>query len=216
MSSSDAPSGAATLASLGSGVSARWPARRFTVNLRNAIALVAMIPIFGTSAVLAQSDLDRARNLVTCYTGTLPTLCKRQWLNSEERGKADEAEHRENLKMCLNGTYPSLCLKSKLTPDELAQVESAEKAVNLRICASGRTPSLCRHSLLTEDQRREIAVVEERVRASNLSASRNFYLPPDTRPSGGDAYGGGRSGGCGSRGGPGWRKANGKCASWRD
>lgn len=27
---------------------------------------------------------------------------------------------------------------------------------------------------------------------------------------------GGRSGGCGSRGGPGWRKANGQCASWRD
>lgn len=27
---------------------------------------------------------------------------------------------------------------------------------------------------------------------------------------------GGGSGGCGSRGGPGYRKANGKCASWKD
>lgn len=27
---------------------------------------------------------------------------------------------------------------------------------------------------------------------------------------------GGSSGGCGSRGGPGYRKANGKCASWRN
>jgi len=33
-----------------------------------------------------------------------------------------------------------------------------------------------------------------------------------------EAYrsGGRGSGGCGSRGGPGWRKANGQCASWRD
>lgn len=28
--------------------------------------------------------------------------------------------------------------------------------------------------------------------------------------------GGRGSGGCGSRGGPGWRKPNGQCASWRD
>ena len=30
------------------------------------------------------------------------------------------------------------------------------------------------------------------------------------------AFVGGSSGGCGSRGGPGYRKANGQCASWRD
>lgn len=29
-------------------------------------------------------------------------------------------------------------------------------------------------------------------------------------------HGHGSKKGCGSRGGPGWRKANGKCASWRD
>lgn len=37
------------------------------------------------------------------------------------------------------------------------------------------------------------------------------------RRSGSAGYvGSGNDGGCGSKGGPGYRKANGKCASWRD
>lgn len=52
-----------------------------------------------------------------------------------------------------------------------------------------------------------------------LAEARGGYRP--RRRSGGGSASGGVAGGygdasCGRRGGPGWRKANGKCAGWRD
>jgi len=55
-----------------------------------AFACIAMV---GIQDVFAQTDLQRAQNLVTCLSGRYPRLCKREWLAPEELKKAEAAEH---------------------------------------------------------------------------------------------------------------------------
>jgi hypothetical protein len=113
----------------------------------------------------AQTDMQRAQNLVTCLNGQYPSLCKRQWLSNEEQKKADIAERRENLSVCLTGRYPSLCNRSKLMPEELQKVVAAEKRENLKVCLSGRYKSLCKKDLLTQSEHDKVVVAE---RTENL------------------------------------------------
>jgi len=80
----------------------------------------------------AQTDLQRAQNLVTCLSGNYPSLCKQAWLSTDERAKAEQAERRENLRTCMTGRFPSLCQKSRLSPEEAKQV-------SLPIAARGAT-----------------------------------------------------------------------------
>lgn len=110
----------------------------------------------------AQSDLQKAQNLVTCLAGRYPTLCRHAWLNSDERSKVETAEKRENLRTCLAGRYPTLCKKNKLTPEELEQVVVAEKRENLKTCMVGRYRNLCKKHLLTESELKEVVVAESR------------------------------------------------------
>ena len=178
-----------------------------------AICLAALV--MGAGVAEAQSDLERAKNLVTCYTGANPSLCKRSWLSAEEAEKANRAEHDANLKTCLTGKYPALCRKAGLSQVERGQVEQAERSANVEVCRTGRYPSLCKHGLLTPEQRTEVEAAELRTKTSTSA----LYAPPIAAPHStnqGQYAAPRNSGGCGSRGGPGWRKPNGKCASWRD
>ena len=182
----------------------------------NRLRLLAAAAFFGAVAapVSAQTDLDYARNLVVCYTGTTPPLCRRVWLSDAEKLKADKAEREANLRRCLTGSYPSLCKRGSLSEEELRRVESAESQVNLQRCLMGRYPSLCKHDKLTSEQATQVAAAEEKSKAAaraylaqpSASAPTYLYAPAVSHA----------GGACGSRGGPGWRKANGKCASWRD
>lgn len=180
------------------------------------LRVLAAVAFFSAAAppASAQSDLDYARNLVVCYTGSTPSLCRRAWLSDSEKLKADKAEREANLRRCLTGSYPSLCKRSSLSDEELRRVESAENQVNLQRCLMGRYPSLCKHDKFTSEQAIQVAAAEEKSKAAaraylaqpSASAPAYMYAPPLSHT----------SGGCGSRGGPGWRKANSKCASWRD
>ena len=163
---------------------------------------------------LAQTDLDQARNLVRCFEGRHPSLCKKEWLSAAELDKAKDAERRANLQTCLKGRYTSRCRKDNLTIEEKRQVEVAEGEYNAQKCATGRSPSRCNKTLLTTEQAITAQAAESRVAASRQNAYRPMHRSSGQASS--RAYGRGYSGGCGSRGGPGWRKANGKCASWRD
>ncbi len=72
-------------------------------------------------------------------------------------------------------------------------------------------------AMLGNQDRQMMRVAQQNCTNANILASANLYqqnelkqqdLMSQRNPSG--------SGGCGSRGGPGYRKANGQCASWSD
>jgi len=123
---------------------------------------------------LAQTDLQRAQNLATCFAGRYPNLCKRQWLSADEVRKVESAERRENLKTCLVGRYPNLCNRSKLNSEELRQVIAAEKRENLKTCLAGRYKNLCKKQLLTQDELKQVLAAE---RAENLKTCLAGHYP---------------------------------------
>jgi hypothetical protein len=127
-----------------------------------AFALIAML---GIQEAFAQTDLQRAQNLVTCHSGRYPRLCKREWLTPEELKKSEAAERRENLNVCLTGRYTSLCNRAKLTPDETHQVIEAEKRENLKKCLTGRYKTLCKKHLLSEAELKQVLGAQQ---AENL------------------------------------------------
>ena len=176
--------------------------------------IVAVCVLWGGESY-GQTNLERAKNLVTCYTGNYPVLCRRAWLSPEEIKKTERAEYSANLKTCLTGKYPSLCKKLALSEQEKTQVLQAEKSQNLKVCSTGKYPSLCKHSWLNPEQSREVEGAELKSRAAlaTLYAQPLVAFPPKAQ---GDYSSRQNSGGCGSRGGPGWRKPDGKCASWQD
>jgi hypothetical protein len=114
---------------------------------------------------LAQTDLQKAQNLTTCLTGRYPSLCRRDWLTSDERTKVEVAEQQQNLQTCLSGRYPTLCKKGLLSQEEQQQVLAAEKRENLKTCLMGRYKLLCKKNLLTDSELRQTLVAE---RAENL------------------------------------------------
>lgn len=127
------------------------------------LGLIAILAI--TPTAFAQTDLQRAQNLVTCLGGSYPTLCKRDWLSTDDRARANAAERRENLETCLTGRYLNLCNKAKLSPEEQRQVVTAERRENLRTCMTGRYRNLCDKQILTEGDRAQVLIAE---RAENL------------------------------------------------
>jgi hypothetical protein len=122
-----------------------------------ATVLVTLVPTFA----MAQTDLEQSKNLTTCLSGRYPSLCKKQWLTSEEARKAEAAENQENLKTCLTGRYPALCNMNKLSPEEAQQALNAERQDNLKTCLTGRYKTLCKKHLLTDAQRRDVLAAEE-------------------------------------------------------
>ena len=128
------------------------------------------------------------------------------------------SERRENIKTCLDGRYPSLCRKGLLTQPERARVAEAEQRENLKTCLDGRYPSLCRKDLLTQVERAQVAEAERHVNLETRPIPHRGSQGSYGSHRGGTSrsHGGYGSGGCGSRGGPGWRRPDGKCASWRD
>ena len=59
--------------------------------------------------------------------------------------------------------------------------------------------------------------VQWRGKTGEAICSAYFPKPnPNNYDSGSPNYGGGSSGGCGSRGGPGYRRSDGRCAGWSD
>lgn len=135
--------------------------------MQGALFVAAMMMVLSIVSPIAsaQTDLQKAQNLSTCLSGKYPSLCKREWLTTEELKKVEIAEHRQNLKTCLTGRYPSLCRKDKLTAEELQQVVAAEKRENLKTCLTGRYKSLCKKNLLTESELKQVLEAE---RAENL------------------------------------------------
>lgn len=125
------------------------------------LLVAALSGLLMSVPVIAQSDLDRAKNLATCLSGRYPSLCKKHWLSVEDSKKAENAERSENLKTCLTGRYPSLCKRNKLTADELRQVEASERAENLKTCMTGRYRSLCKKNLLTERELEQVVTAEK-------------------------------------------------------
>lgn len=124
-------------------------------------AVACGLLLFGTlTSALAQSDLDRARNLANCLDGRYPALCKRSWLSSEEQRKVEVAERRENLKVCLTGRYPALCRKTRLTADEMKSVQLAERAENLKTCMTGRYKTVCKREMLTDLEKKHVLAAE--------------------------------------------------------
>ena len=139
------------------------------------IAIVIFAAIFFALASLsveAQSDYEKSKNLTSCLGGKYPSLCKQNWLSSEESLKVEAAQRRENLKTCLQGRYPSLCKKSKLSPDELQLVLAAEKRENLRICLTGRYTVLCKRQLLTESELKQVMAAEQSENLRNCLTGR--------------------------------------------
>lgn len=129
------------------------------------VAVMVPLGLLIPDHAIAQTDLQRAQNLATCLTGTYPTLCKRQWLTTEDLRKVEAAERQENLKICLTGKYPSLCRRDKLSQKELEQTVAAERNENREICMTGRYKSLCKKKLLTESDIKQVLVAE---RSENL------------------------------------------------
>ena len=121
--------------------------------------------MFASSHAVAQTDLERAKNLTTCLGGRYPILCKRNWLSADETKKVESAERRENLKTCLTGKYPILCNKGRLSAEEAQQVLAAEKRENLKTCATGRYKALCKKGLLSESELKQVLAAEQ---AENL------------------------------------------------
>lgn len=138
------------------------------------VSVVAALSLSLALPVVAQSDLDKAKNLVSCLEGRYPALCKRSWLTPQELQKVDVAERRENLKVCLNGRYPTLCKKDRLSPEELKQVQLAERRENLRTCISGRYKNLCKKNLLTEPELKQVLAAEA---AENLKTCLTGRFP---------------------------------------
>lgn len=112
----------------------------------------------------------------------------------------------------------SAVLAMALSTGAYAQTTAeAERRENLKVCLDGKYPNLCHKALLTQSERAQVAEAE---RQANLTGPKPHQ---NSRGSNGNNrrgtsrshYGYG-SGGCGSRGGPGWRRPDGKCASWRD
>jgi len=124
------------------------------------VAVIALGGLLLPDRAAGQTDLQRAQNLATCLTGKYPSLCKRQWLTSEELRKVETAERQENLRICLTGKYPSLCRREKLSPQELAQTAEAERNENRRICLTGRYKALCKKNLLTESELKQVLSAE--------------------------------------------------------
>jgi len=125
------------------------------------LILYLMAAALWGGVVHAQTDRERSENVVTCLAGKFPTLCKRAWLTSEQRAKADDAERRENLKTCLTGRYPSLCKKGMLSKSETEMVIAAEKRENFAICLTGRYRSLCKKELLSADESIRVSIAEK-------------------------------------------------------
>lgn len=182
---------------------------RLALWARLALTISLVIP----NVAFSQSDLDRARNLVRCLEGRVPTLCNRQWLSPTELAKAQQAERDVNLRRCSTGRTPTLCRHDWLGQGDAATVSEAERTHNLRICSSGNTPSLCRKAMLAPAERQTTEAAEKMVRDRRQERQPPQRFVPDNRSK---APATNYSSGCGSRGGPGWRKPNGKCASWRD
>lgn len=131
---------------------------------RYLIVQLCVAIVFGLSTpavALAQSDQQKAQNLATCLGGKFPSLCKHEWLTSEERLKVDVAERQANLQTCLTGKFPSLCNHERLTSNELVKVSAAEHRENLRTCMTGQFPSLCNKSRLTEIERSQVNRAEQ-------------------------------------------------------
>ncbi len=129
------------------------------------VALLTLIGLLVPDLAIGQTDLQRAQNLATCLAGKYPSLCKRQWLTTEDLRKVEIAEWQENLRICLTGKYPSLCQKDKLSPQELEQAVAAEKSENRRACLTGRYKALCKKNLLTEAELKQVMLAE---RTENL------------------------------------------------
>lgn len=134
--------------------------RRFAV-----VFFALLLLCVPTHAVRAQTDLQKAQNLVTCLGGRNPSLCKHGWLSPDERANVGAAERRENLRTCLTGRYPKLCHKERLTDEETQQVSVAERRENLRTCLTGRYKSLYNKGLLTQAELTQVLTAE---RAENL------------------------------------------------
>lgn len=126
-----------------------------------AIIFIATFTALTSSPVMAQTDLERSKNLITCLSGRYPSLCKKQWLGPEESKKVGSAERRENLKTCLTGRYPALCNTSKLSADEAQQALAAEKRENLKTCLTGRYKTICNRHLLSDAELRQVITAEE-------------------------------------------------------
>ena len=125
------------------------------------LVFAATLTVLTSSSVMAQTDLERSKNLTTCLNGRYPNLCKKHWLSSEELKQVESAERRENLKTCLTGRYPALCNTSKLSRDEAQQALVAEKRENLKICLTGRYRALCKRHLLSETELRQVFIAVE-------------------------------------------------------
>jgi hypothetical protein len=128
-------------------------------------AVIGLIGLLLPDLAVGQTDLERSQNLATCLTAKYPSLCKRQWLTSEDLRKVEAAEHQENLRICLTGKYPSLCRREKLSPKEFEQTVEAARNENRRICLTGRYRTLCKKNLLTEPELKQVLVAE---RTENL------------------------------------------------
>lgn len=121
-------------------------------------ALSVMLISLSTSA---QSDFEKSQNLTTCLSGRYPSLCKKNWLSTDEFKKVDVAERRENLSTCLTGRYPSLCNRTKLSHDEVQQVLAAEKRENLTTCLTGRYKTLCKKNYLSGPELNQVLAAEK-------------------------------------------------------
>lgn len=126
------------------------------------VPVIALVGLLVPASAVGQTDLQRAQNLATCLAGKYPSLCKRQWLTTEELRKVETAERQENLRICLTGKYPSLCRRDKLSPQELEQMVAAERNENRRICLTGRYKTLCKKNLLSETDLKQ-ALIAERI-----------------------------------------------------
>ena len=129
------------------------------------VVVLALLGLLVPDLASGQTDLQRAQNLATCLTGMYPSLCKRQWLRTEELRKVETAERQENLRICLTGKYPSLCRRDQLSPQELEQTVAAERNENRRICLTGRYKRLCKKNLLSEAELKQVLITE---RTENL------------------------------------------------
>jgi hypothetical protein len=129
-------------------------------SIRISLALGCLLALAAPNLANAQTDLQRAQNLATCLTGKFTSLCKREWLTTEEVRKADIAERQENLRICLTGRYSSLCRRDKLSPQELEQVIAAEGKENRTVCLTGRYKTLCKKNLLSETERKQVLLAE--------------------------------------------------------
>lgn len=136
-------------------ISKRWEMKTTFVSLFLLLAMSASL--LGH----AETDFERVQNLTTCLSGRYPSLCKKQWLSTDESIKVEAAERSENLKTCLTGRYPTLCNRGKLSTEDAQQVLSAERRENLKTCLTGRYKTLCKKNLLSDTESKQVLSAEQ-------------------------------------------------------